>query len=188
MGVAMGDRAARADEFLEVMKRAWTDDVVEFDGDFFQIPASVIDLKPVQKPHPPIYMAAFSPGAMKRVATFADGWTPVMWPTDQLSSAMDGIKTMAREAGRNPDDLELVVRGNVRVTPEPLEERGSFVGSWDQILSDIKATELAGQTSCSSNRRATPRRVHQSHGASSSGRRIAVAGAGSHRRQHHHRL
>ena len=56
MGVAMGDRAARADEFLEVMKRAWTDDVVEFDGDFFQIPASVIDLKPVQKPHPPIYI------------------------------------------------------------------------------------------------------------------------------------
>jgi probable F420-dependent oxidoreductase len=144
MGVAMGDRAARADEFLEVMKRAWTDDVVEFDGDFFQIPASVIDLKPVQKPHPPIYMAAFSPGAMKRVATFADGWTPVMWPTDQLGSAMDGIKTMAREAGRNPDDLKLVVRGNVRLTPEPLEERGSFVGSWDQILTDIKETELAG--------------------------------------------
>jgi hypothetical protein len=81
---------------------------------------------------------------MKRVATFADGWTPVMWPTDQLGSAMDGIKTMAREAGRNSDDLKLVVRGNVRLTPEPLEERGSFVGSWDQILTDIKETEVAG--------------------------------------------
>ena len=53
----------------------------------------------------------------------------------------DGARSRTQS---NPDDLELVVRGNVRVTPEPLEERGSFVGSWDQILADIKATELAG--------------------------------------------
>ena len=59
VGVELGDRARRADEFLQVMKRAWTDDVVEFDGEFFQVPASVIDLKPVQQPHPPVYLAVY---------------------------------------------------------------------------------------------------------------------------------
>jgi probable F420-dependent oxidoreductase len=144
MGVALSVRAARADEFLEVMRRAWVDEVVEFDGEFFHVPASVVDLKPLQRPHPPIYLAAYTPAAMKRVATSADGWTPVAWPTDQLSAGIDGIRSMAREAGRNPDEIELVVRGNVDLTPEPLAERGAFMGSWDQVVSDINATEAAG--------------------------------------------
>src|SRR5687767_12987206 len=49
MGVAMADRAKRADEFLTVLKKAWTDDIVEFDGRFFRVPPSIIDLKPVQR-------------------------------------------------------------------------------------------------------------------------------------------
>jgi alkanesulfonate monooxygenase SsuD/methylene tetrahydromethanopterin reductase-like flavin-dependent oxidoreductase (luciferase family) len=104
----------------------------------------VIDLKPVQKPHPPVYLAAFSPGAMKRIATHADGWAPVAWEIDKVTGAMDGIRNMMREAGRNPADLKLVVRGNVQLTPDPLEERYPFVGSWEQILSDIEETRRVG--------------------------------------------
>jgi alkanesulfonate monooxygenase SsuD/methylene tetrahydromethanopterin reductase-like flavin-dependent oxidoreductase (luciferase family) len=48
------DRGKRADEFIQTLKRIWTDDVVEFKGKFYNIPASKIGPKPVQKPGIPI--------------------------------------------------------------------------------------------------------------------------------------
>src|ERR687883_2148167 len=73
-GVPFEHRGQRADEFLQMLKRIWTDDVVEFKGQFYSIPASKIGPKPVQKPHLPIYMGAFSPKAFGRAVKYADGW------------------------------------------------------------------------------------------------------------------
>ena len=50
------ERGKRADEFIQTLKRIWTDDVVEFKGKFYNIPASKIGPKPVQKPGIPIYL------------------------------------------------------------------------------------------------------------------------------------
>jgi hypothetical protein len=68
------DRGKRADEFIQILKRIWTDDVVEFKGKFYNIPASKIGPKPIQKPHIPIYMGGFSPNTYSRIVNFdADG-------------------------------------------------------------------------------------------------------------------
>jgi alkanesulfonate monooxygenase SsuD/methylene tetrahydromethanopterin reductase-like flavin-dependent oxidoreductase (luciferase family) len=60
-GVPYKDKGSRADEFLQVLRKIWTDDVVEFKGQFYNIPASKIGPKPLQKPHPPILLGGFSP-------------------------------------------------------------------------------------------------------------------------------
>jgi probable F420-dependent oxidoreductase len=85
------DRGKRADEFIETLKRIWTDDVVEFRGKFYNIPASKIGPKPVQKPGIPIYLGGFSPNTFviicctKSVALFCFWIVPVsllwLWPT-----------------------------------------------------------------------------------------------------------
>jgi alkanesulfonate monooxygenase SsuD/methylene tetrahydromethanopterin reductase-like flavin-dependent oxidoreductase (luciferase family) len=54
-------QGSRADKFLQVLKRAWTDDIVKFKGGFYNIPASKIGPKPVQKPHSPIVLGGFNP-------------------------------------------------------------------------------------------------------------------------------
>jgi alkanesulfonate monooxygenase SsuD/methylene tetrahydromethanopterin reductase-like flavin-dependent oxidoreductase (luciferase family) len=48
------------DEYLQILKKIWTDDVVEFKGQFYNIPASKIGPKPIQKPHIPIYLGGYS--------------------------------------------------------------------------------------------------------------------------------
>jgi probable F420-dependent oxidoreductase len=144
MGVAMGDRARRADEFLDLIKKAWTEKVVEFQGRFFRVPPSYIDLKPIQKPHPPIYLAAYSLGSMKRIAARADGWTPVGVPIKDMSQMLASIKDMAKGQGRSPDAIKLVVRANLHITEQPLEQRYPYMGSWEQILSDIEDTRRIG--------------------------------------------
>src|SRR6478672_10662042 len=115
-GADLKNRGAMADEFLKVLKAIWTTDPVEFKGKFYQVPKSYISLKPVQKPHPPIYMAAFAPAAMKRLATMADGWNPVAIPAAGMAQMFAGIKQMAKEAGRDPGSLAMVVRANVDIS------------------------------------------------------------------------
>lgn len=148
-GADIKNRGAMADEFLQVLKAIWTTDPAEFHGKFYQLPKSHILPKPVQKPHPPIYLAAFAPPALKRLATYADGWNPVGIPVEGMAQMFGAIKQMAKEAGRDPSSLAMVVRAIVEVTEKPLgKERPIFWGTLDQIKEDvfacrkIEATEL----------------------------------------------
>jgi len=97
-GATWEERGKRADELIKALKKIWTTDPVEFHGKYYRIPKSVIGPKPVQKPHPPTYMAAFTPSALKRVATEANGWFPVGIPLGGIGPMFDGIKSMAKDA------------------------------------------------------------------------------------------
>jgi len=144
-GAGMKQRGARADEFLQVLKAIWTTNPVEFHGNFYQVPKSYISPKPVQKPHPPIYLAAFAPPALKRLATLADGWNPVAVPIEGMAQMFAGIQKTAKEAGRDPASLAMVVRANLQITEKPLgKERMIFFGTRDQIKDDIAGCRRIG--------------------------------------------
>ena len=144
-GADMRKRGAMADEFLQVLKAIWTTNPVEFQGKFYKVPKSYINRKPVQKPHPPIYMAAFAPPALKRIATSADGWNPVMIPLEGMKQMFAGIKQMAKEAGRDPSKLALVVRANLEISDKPLPKgRAIFAGTLEQIKEDAAGCREIG--------------------------------------------
>lgn len=144
-GATWQDRGKRADESIELLKKVWTTDPVEFHGKHYRIPKSFIGPKPVQKPHPPIYMAAFTPSAMKRVAAEADAWLPVGIPLSEVGAMFDGIKNMARETGRDPSKLELIVTAGVEIHKTPIEkERTEFTGTLEQIGEDFATARKLG--------------------------------------------
>ncbi len=145
VGVPMRDRGRRAEEALQVLEAIWRDNPVEFEGRYFRVPESYFDLKPVQKPRAPIYMAAFTPAAMNRVARLADGWNPVGVPLGAIGQMFAGIKQAAAEAGRDPSSLKLIVSANVEFHPAPLgDNRPIFAGSAEQIEADTLATRQLG--------------------------------------------
>lgn len=144
-GATFKDRAARAEEFIQVLKAIWTTDPVEFHGKFFNIAKSIIQPKPVKKPHPPIYLAAFTPNSLKRVARLADGWNPVMASTEQLAQMWEDLKAAAKAEGRDPSSLQLIVRAHPHVTEQPLgKSRPSFNGSLEEIKQDVDACRNLG--------------------------------------------
>ena len=73
-GVERSDRVQRMGEALEVMKRLWTEDEVEFHGKYFQVPRVKPATSPVQKPHPPIWVAANNDAAIRRAARWGYPW------------------------------------------------------------------------------------------------------------------
>lgn len=144
-GITPRGLGKRADEFIQVLKTIWTTDPVEFRGRYFQIPRSIIQPKPVQKPHPPLYLAAYAPGSLKRAATMANGWNPAGVPVDGMTQMMAGLREMAKAAGRNPASLELIVRANLGITPQPLgKARRIFSGTLEEIKTDIAAVRALG--------------------------------------------
>lgn len=145
VGVSLKDRGRRGEEFLRLLKAVWTSDPVEFHGEFFQVPRSFIGPKPVQKPHPPIYMAAFTPDALRRTAVFTNGWNPAGVPVEGMRQILAQLREMAKAAGRDPMALEVVVRANLYVTPRPQgADRGIFTGSLEQIKADVDRVRAMG--------------------------------------------
>jgi probable F420-dependent oxidoreductase len=144
-GADMTKRGAMADEFIQVLKAIWTTNPVEYHGKFYNIPKSYINPKPIQKPHPPIYMGAFAPVALKRVATMTDGWNPVFLPIPVMTQMFDSIKQMATEAGRDPSTLGMIVHAILELTDKPLgNERPIFSGSFEQITDDVRGCAKIG--------------------------------------------
>jgi len=144
-GVPWKERGRRADESLGALKAIWITNPVELQGAGFKVPPSYFDLKPVQKPHPPIYMAAFAPAAMQRAAREADGWFPVGVSLSAVGPKYASIQTMVREAGRNPESFELIVRGNLELTKSPISnDRRNFCGTLEQIAEDVESTRKLG--------------------------------------------
>jgi len=144
-GAPWPDRGKRADEAIQVLKKIWTTDPVEVQGKHYRIRKSFIGPKPVQKPHPPIYMAAFTPPALKRVAAEANAWLPVGIPLSDVGLMFDGIRKMAKEAGRDPSAIELIVTAGVEIHETPIEkDRTEFTGSLEQIGEDFARARKLG--------------------------------------------
>lgn len=99
----------------------------------------------MQKPHPPIYLGAFVPAALKRLAKLADGWNPVFLPLPVMAEMFGSIKRMAKEAGRDPTALVMIVHAGLDVTDKPLDKgRPIFSGSLEQISDDVRGCAKIG--------------------------------------------
>lgn len=145
MGVDYKTRGRRADEFITVVKGLLSGEPFAHKGEFFDVPENLM-IQPVQKPHPPLLLAAYAPATMQRAAAQANGWTPVGVPLDAMAQMHQGMRDMVQGAGGNPDDFQLAVRANFVITPAPLEERFPFIGSLEQIKQDYETSVAAGAT------------------------------------------
>jgi probable F420-dependent oxidoreductase len=117
VGVPMNQRGARLDECLDVLQAWWTGDPTEHHGKYWDIAASHIDLKPVQSPRPPVYLSAWAPAALRRVARRADGWLPSgvipgRFDPAGLAATLEKIRHDASEAGRDPESIGVALRIN----------------------------------------------------------------------------
>lgn len=147
-GVPFERRGQRADEFLQILKRIWTDEVVEFKGQFYSIPASKIGPKPVQKPHPPMLLGGFSPKTFSRIVSYADGWLPVagFGALEQLEQTINGLREDARKANKDPSKIRIfaLTYPTLMDFSSSAQQRLPMTGTIDQIGTDINQIKAIG--------------------------------------------
>jgi probable F420-dependent oxidoreductase len=89
-------------ERIEAMKEIWTKDEAEYHGEFVNFDALWSWPKPVQKPHPPVYIGGNGEHTLRRVIQYGDAWMPIPGRGAQIGERMKELQSMASEAGRGP--------------------------------------------------------------------------------------
>jgi probable F420-dependent oxidoreductase len=132
-------RAKRMEDSLDLIEKIWAGGTVAHESPYTSMPESVFEARPVQRPRPPVYLAAYSPAGLARIAARADGWLPAGVPIPAMHDMYRGIKTMAEAGGRDPAEIGLVVRANCNITAEVSEAgRQPFSGGVEQVLDDAR--------------------------------------------------
>jgi probable F420-dependent oxidoreductase len=146
-GVPYRRRGARAEEFIAALRALWTEELVEFHGEFYDIPRSRVEPKPVQRPHPPILLGGIAEAALRRAGRMADGWASSSGADlKTIGESIGIVRQAAREAGRDPGALRFVCRGPLRVRPAGDPARAPLTGSFDEIRADLDELREQGAT------------------------------------------
>ncbi len=107
MGTPFRLRWQRLRETVEAMRVLWTQAEASYSGKLVQFPAVRCEPKPVQPGGPPIVLGGHGPKALERVARSYDGWCPIVEGPQSFAEAVTILRRLTREAGRNPDTLQL---------------------------------------------------------------------------------
>jgi probable F420-dependent oxidoreductase len=145
-------RGARAEEYLAVLRTLWADGVSEFSGEFYTVPPSRMEPKPIQRPGPPVLLGGVAESALRRAGRAAAGWVSRSG-TDLSRIAEDiaVVRSAAEAAGRDPAAVRVVSRGVLRLGTDPGAadagaDRPFLAGSYDQVRQDVDRLDAAGVT------------------------------------------
>jgi probable F420-dependent oxidoreductase len=145
VGVPVARRGARAEDFLRCLRAIWTDEIVEYEGDFYRVPRSRVEPRPVQKPHPPLLLGGTAEAALRRAGRVAAGWiSSSRADLNRIDESIAIVRTAAVGAGRDPDELRFICRGVVKV--RTTGERAPLVGSFDEVRADLGDLATKGIT------------------------------------------
>ena len=110
LGVPWARRGPRTEEYLEVMRRLWMDEVSSFEGEFYSLPTCRQSPKPVQSPYPPVIFGGESDAALGRVARKGDGWFGFNLTPDAAAERISTLEKMLDATGRKRSELAISVR------------------------------------------------------------------------------
>jgi probable F420-dependent oxidoreductase len=155
LGVPFEERNDRTDELLEVLPAAWTGDSLDLSGDHFRVFRSSVLPRPVQRPHPKIWIGGNSERALRRVVEWGAGWAPIFVPENQaarvrtrslssiaeLERRIQELRHMLVAAGRPPSIEVACYLPALDLYPAALPDPG-------EITSQIENLRDVGVTTC----------------------------------------
>jgi probable F420-dependent oxidoreductase len=148
------ERGAVTDEYLRVMRLAWTSDPVAFSGRYCRIDPVHALPQPRQRGGIPVWIGGHTPAALRRAATLGDGWHPIglrppaTLAPDEYAASVKQLHARAVEAGRDPAAIALTFRAPMEVRSSrakaPAGDRPLFQGTAAEVLGDVQRYQALG--------------------------------------------
>jgi probable F420-dependent oxidoreductase len=132
MDISRGTKVRRTREMFEAMREVWTKDTASWQGEFYQFEGAEVFPKPVQQPHPPIWIGGSAELSLEMIADYADGWLSFWITPEQFPAAISDLH--GRIAGRSRDPEALTVGTEIQVY---------LADTMEQARADVEPTMLA---------------------------------------------
>ena len=155
VGPPFAARRQVTDEYLSAFRNLWAQEVPRFVKNWVKYDRIFFEPKPVQKPHPPIWVGGESGPSLRRAARFGDAWYPIGSNNKHLLDSLpryragiDRLRRRIAEAGREPTSVALTYRvkqyGETLPAKASDGERRLFSGSTADIVADLQALQNLG--------------------------------------------
>jgi probable F420-dependent oxidoreductase len=138
------ERGAVTDEYIQLYKELWTKDEPVFNGKYYQLSGSGFQPKPVQKPHPPIWIGGHTGPAIRRAAKYCDGWLPIglrppaVLEPEELGGKIARLRTLTQQAGRPEDAVLVTFSTDVIFDKAAGASRRLVSGRPEQVAADLR--------------------------------------------------
>jgi probable F420-dependent oxidoreductase len=108
-------RGARTNEYIRAIKELWVNDDPKYKGKFCSFSDIKFYPKPLQKPHPPVFIAGASDYAIKRAVELGDGWQPTWVSPEDVKEGISKLETVAAEKGKDLSNFTYSVRNRLHI-------------------------------------------------------------------------
>jgi probable F420-dependent oxidoreductase len=146
--VALGQDPRRrgrvTDEYLEVCRRLWRDEVAAFSGREYELPPVRCGPKPVQRPWPPIWIGGNSRAALDRAIALGDGWHLIDLDPDEAAASVARLRERLAASDRADDDVVVSLRKGILVRQADRPDDKALYGTPEKIRRDRDAYARAG--------------------------------------------
>lgn len=127
MGGDFAHRWSQTAEAIAAMKALWANEAAEYHGTYYDFPLVRSHPRPVQQPHPPIFLGGSSPQVFKRTVAYGNGWMPTRSTPESIRRGRAVLNELAQHAGRDPQSIEVLayIAPAERASLQALEDAGA---------------------------------------------------------------
>ena len=148
LGLPFKERGRQTDEYIRIIKAAWSADQPSFSGKYMTFAGATFAPRPMQKPGPPLWVGglpgALSSPALRRAAELCDAWHPLALSLDQIEQGIAKIRELASKAGR-ANKIGFSPRNMLALADKPKGAgRAAFEGSVDEVAADVRRARGLG--------------------------------------------
>jgi F420-dependent oxidoreductase-like protein len=143
-----GERLARLDEAIQVIRTLWTNETSDFTGRYYSLSQARCEPKPVQRPTPRIWVGGQGEKVTLRIAAQrADGWDVDMLPMDLYRHKLDVLAEHCQRAGRNPESIRKMIHFSAVIADDETEVKHraeSLACQWNTTVAGLEGRVLIG--------------------------------------------
>ncbi|MGI8608877.1 MAG: LLM class flavin-dependent oxidoreductase [Candidatus Dormibacteria bacterium] len=143
---AFSERGRVTDEYLRVFIELWTSPEPQFDGDYATVINIRFNPKPVQQPHPPLWIGGNGIPAIKRAVAYGQGWMPLHQTPLEMKAKVQRLREIAHQEGRDPGEVGVAVGCGLHFSEATgaRPERDTLTGTAADIVEQLRRYQDAG--------------------------------------------
>ena len=144
LGASYKDRGPVTDEYIQIFKALWTEAEPAFKGRFYEFDGITMYPKPLQKPHPPIWVGGHSKAAVRRAVRLGDAWHPTRQTPDYVAQHLPYLREEADRIGRDAREITISLKRALSFTDIGLSDEvlrrsgGSLIGTTQEVIDDAR--------------------------------------------------